>query len=190
MKPTALYRFYSPSDELLYVGITHRIESRFSDHKRSKPWEKVGRIAVEHHPTREAAIAAETAAIKSEGPKWNVKHNGGPQPQQKATDDMADTHPLVDMYFHGIERHDDGCRYVKTQGFIHSHLGPVNGEPAFLVCFYSWLTGGPSTMEVRRLSEMPEWRFYDDPEWWNAEYRHGLRHMNEKHENGLCGVTV
>lgn len=71
MKPTILYRFYGTDDTLLYVGISHRIENRLGQHKRTKPWREVSWIKLEHFDSRPAALAAEQQAIRAEKPLWN-----------------------------------------------------------------------------------------------------------------------
>lgn len=73
--PTVLYRFFGFDDSLLYVGITHRLNERLSEHKRAKPWAEVARITLEHFDSREAALFAEGEAIRSELPAWNVVHS-------------------------------------------------------------------------------------------------------------------
>jgi predicted GIY-YIG superfamily endonuclease len=73
---TSLYRFYSGSGELLYIGITNRIPRRLNEHSDEKPWyHEVARITVEHLPDRRTALRAETHAIKNERPKFNIQHN-------------------------------------------------------------------------------------------------------------------
>jgi hypothetical protein len=72
---TALYRFFDSAGALLYVGITASPSTRFTLHSKKSPWWKYvdhARTAVEYHETRILAAAAELAAIKSEGPKWNI----------------------------------------------------------------------------------------------------------------------
>lgn len=69
-----LYRFYDRAGGLLYVGITNNPPRRFGKHKDEKEWWRhVARIALEHHPTREALAAAERAAIETEGPLHNIR---------------------------------------------------------------------------------------------------------------------
>jgi len=73
---TALYRFFSKSDELLYIGISNCIPRRFDQHGDTKPWyTQVARMTVEHHPNRTKALIAEKAAIHAEKPKYNIQHN-------------------------------------------------------------------------------------------------------------------
>lgn len=72
---TALYRFFDSAGALLYVGITSSPSARFAMHsKKSQWWKDVdhARTTVEHHESRTLAAAAELAAIKSEGPRWNI----------------------------------------------------------------------------------------------------------------------
>ena len=74
---TALYRLYSAQDELLYVGISGRIDRRMDGHAISQPWwGDVARAEATWHDTREAADTAETAAILAEGPRYNIAKTG------------------------------------------------------------------------------------------------------------------
>lgn len=76
MTDHALYRFYDAGDQLLYIGITANIGSRFKQHAGDKPWwTEVHRITLEHYATREDVLTAETAAIVAEHPRYNVVHN-------------------------------------------------------------------------------------------------------------------
>lgn len=71
-KPTALYRAYSATDELLYVGVSISVMARLSQHKSSADWfDGTSRIDIEWHPTRQKALAAEMQAIKTEHPVYN-----------------------------------------------------------------------------------------------------------------------
>jgi predicted GIY-YIG superfamily endonuclease len=73
---THLYRFYDDSGNLLYVGVTNSLESRFSQHQKDKPWyHQVSEIKTETYPTRDAALWAERDAIKLEKPIYNIIHN-------------------------------------------------------------------------------------------------------------------
>jgi predicted GIY-YIG superfamily endonuclease len=74
--PTALYRFFDTAGRLLYVGITVDIGVRWKHHSKGKEWwADVVRATVTHYPTRDAALAAEKAAIRAEKPIWNIIHN-------------------------------------------------------------------------------------------------------------------
>ena len=70
-----LYRFYNSNRDLLYVGITKNVETRFSDHKRSKPWDEIATITLQHFSTRSAASKAEIRAIAAEKPRWNIQRS-------------------------------------------------------------------------------------------------------------------
>lgn len=72
-QPHALYRFYDAQDRLLYVGISTDIGARWKHHSREKEWWRdVTRATIEHLESREAALAAEAAAIRIERPAWNI----------------------------------------------------------------------------------------------------------------------
>lgn len=76
-KTHALYRFYSATDDLLYVGVTLDPGSRWNSHRKEKPWwHEVSRVTVEAHPSRQAVLEAERQAILAEKPRYNVVHNG------------------------------------------------------------------------------------------------------------------
>lgn len=68
-----LYRVYSATDVLLYVGITQFPRTRIKGHKASSRWyEEAVRWAYTEYPSRKAARAAEVLAIRTEHPLWNV----------------------------------------------------------------------------------------------------------------------
>lgn len=76
--PTTLYRLRDTASRLLYVGIAGNPGRRFEQHRKDKLWwGEVARIDLEHHPDRASAATAEMAAIKSEGPAYNIVGNNG-----------------------------------------------------------------------------------------------------------------
>ncbi|GAA2107904.1 hypothetical protein [Streptomyces synnematoformans] len=75
-KPTALYRLFTSGDVLLYVGITVEPKVRLRVHSREKTWwHEVVRHEIEWHPDRAAAERAETDAIVTEKPRYNVEQS-------------------------------------------------------------------------------------------------------------------
>lgn len=76
-----LYRFYSNTGTLLYIGITLSPPQRFKQHKRDKAWwAEVARIELAQFNSREELEAEERKAITLERPQYNVAHNGPGQP--------------------------------------------------------------------------------------------------------------
>ena len=74
---TALYRFFDADGRLLYVGMTHRLAARTSEHSRSAAttwWPKVASRTIEWFDSRSEAKTAESSAIRSENPAFNVMH--------------------------------------------------------------------------------------------------------------------
>ena len=70
-----LYRLYSKSSKLLYVGITCNFKNRWQQHKYSQPWwEEVSTYEVESYGSRSDVLAAEMLAIKTEFPVHNKTH--------------------------------------------------------------------------------------------------------------------
>lgn len=79
MKKTALYRHFDKNGVLLYIGISSSATARAVQHHNGSRWaDLIARIDVEHYATREEALAAEAAAIKTEKPPYNVAGNSVP----------------------------------------------------------------------------------------------------------------
>jgi predicted DNA-binding transcriptional regulator AlpA/predicted GIY-YIG superfamily endonuclease len=69
---TTLYRMYDASGTLLYVGISNRPLDRKGQHKSHQPWwTEIVSMTLEHYPTRQEALTAETRAIVGECPRYN-----------------------------------------------------------------------------------------------------------------------
>jgi hypothetical protein len=71
--PTALYRFWSKDDTLLYVGISRSPEARRRDHMRKAWWPDVAHGSFKWFRTRSEALQAEARAIRDEGPLHNIQ---------------------------------------------------------------------------------------------------------------------
>lgn len=70
--PTAVYRFYGAGDELLYLGITHDLETRWANHSRIQPWWlDVVRKEVAWYGGRAEAEAIEASATAAEKPIYD-----------------------------------------------------------------------------------------------------------------------
>jgi len=77
-KPTRLYRHFNAAGELLYVGISLNPFARLNGHAHMSHWsDDIVRIEIERHPSRDAAEAAERAAIAAEKPRHNFRHAEG-----------------------------------------------------------------------------------------------------------------
>jgi predicted GIY-YIG superfamily endonuclease len=75
--PQYLYRFRDNRDVLIYIGISDDWSRRVREHWHTKPWAAdIRSIMLETHTSRTAALAAESAAIRTEHPLYNVMHNG------------------------------------------------------------------------------------------------------------------
>jgi predicted GIY-YIG superfamily endonuclease len=170
--PTSLYRLHDPQGHLLYVGIAGNPGRRFQQHARDKSWwGQVASVRLEHFPTREAAAAAEIAAIKKERPMHNIAHNAGspttatsskPDAKRYRTDDLGfSPDSLVGSFFHS----------GPTPGW----QGQVVAEPSpgvYLVETYEWLMGCPYEQRLVTIGRMvdEEWAFYDDASWMTTAY--------------------
>jgi hypothetical protein len=78
-KQFTLYRFWNEAGELLYVGLSGKPGARWSAHRRTQSWwREVCRVTVEHFDNHYDLAGAEVAAIKSEKPKYNVRHANRP----------------------------------------------------------------------------------------------------------------
>lgn len=71
----AVYRMFSASGELLYIGQSVNPAQRLCLHRTEHNWlPDVASMTLEWFETREAARAAEASAIRAEGPVYNVDH--------------------------------------------------------------------------------------------------------------------
>jgi hypothetical protein len=65
--------------------------------------EFVARSSVERHPSRSAALAAETAAIKAEHPLFNFQHNNTPEARQRLIEYLI-KHERLDLLAPAVSR--------------------------------------------------------------------------------------
>lgn len=71
---TNLYRHYSGTGKLLYIGISISAITRLKDHKIHAHWfDQIRRIEITQYPSREGAAMAEQWAIERERPLYNVQ---------------------------------------------------------------------------------------------------------------------
>lgn len=125
---TALYRFYDGAGTLLYVGIAGNPGRRFEQHAKTKHWwTDVASSKIVHYRTRDEARVAETAAIQTEEPAYNIV-KGDPHACHVRSaahpDDvvMDALHALQDAYAHAqdvcmeqgaaVRLVDDACEMV------------------------------------------------------------------------------
>lgn len=74
--PHVLYRFYDSAGRLLYVGITLNLPGRMQAHRSDQPWwYEVSDVRVEPYPSRRSVLAAESLAIRTERPLYNIAQN-------------------------------------------------------------------------------------------------------------------
>ncbi|HJV75458.1 MAG TPA: GIY-YIG nuclease family protein [Noviherbaspirillum sp.] len=72
---TALYRHFDKDGILLYVGISLSALTRLGQHRENAHWfNSISDVKMEFFDSRQEAIAAEKAAIKSERPRHNIIH--------------------------------------------------------------------------------------------------------------------
>ncbi|MBS7790250.1 hypothetical protein KTR66_09600 [Roseococcus sp. SDR] len=82
---TDLYRHYDANGRLLYVGVSLSAVVRLAQHRDLSQWAtQIARVDVQKFDTRDQALAAERAAIKSEKPLHNIMH-------QEAADELPET---------------------------------------------------------------------------------------------------
>ena len=68
-----LYRFYDAEGSLLYVGITKFFEPRLKQHYKNAEWFfETAHVRLEHYQTRQEVELAETRAIQTERPSYNL----------------------------------------------------------------------------------------------------------------------
>ena len=83
---------------------------------------------------------------------------------------MSDTNQLVGKYFHTFRTYPDcDCRTVQYQGHIVAH---IQGE-YYLVQYFEWIVGEPSTYQIVTIEEMLDWNIYEDAEQMSFQWGYG-----------------
>ena len=78
--PVALYRLFSASGDLLYIGQSIIPDWRMSHHRINAPWaQEVALISVCWFPNKAEAMIAEAETIASEKPRHNIAHKKEPR---------------------------------------------------------------------------------------------------------------
>lgn len=71
-----LYRLFNSGGDLIYVGITKDIRSRFRQHSHESPWwREVADCRTEFHPDRRTLELVEKAEIATLRPRYNKRGN-------------------------------------------------------------------------------------------------------------------
>lgn len=76
---TWLYRYFSRTGRLLYVGVSDRPLNRYRETKKGHFGTRIDTVTLREYPTRRGALMAEKRAIKYENPLYNILHSGHPE---------------------------------------------------------------------------------------------------------------
>ncbi len=99
-----IYRLFSKSGELLYIGKTTQPFTRPWAHCSQKPWGKeVDRVETEEFDSEEAAFAAEREAIIREKPKYNKRMTYA---TRLSDDQVVQLHCALDIAWAEIQKTD------------------------------------------------------------------------------------
>lgn len=80
-----VYRYYDVDGELIYIGVTGDPYQRWLQHKRLRPWgHEIALVSLERYAYEDLALEHERIAIRSEGPKYNIRSTGRGDAQQSA----------------------------------------------------------------------------------------------------------
>jgi len=80
LKPCALYRLFNNAGDLLYIGVASNALARVGAHDACVWFRSVSRVDLQWFEHRNAAEAAERAAIAKEKPRHNKVGNGWKHP--------------------------------------------------------------------------------------------------------------
>jgi hypothetical protein len=75
---------------------------------------------------------------------------------------------LIGRAFHTFRETKSGQRGVVYQGIVRARIE----DGLYLVQYFEWLVGEPSTLELVRIEDMLNWQFYEDTEHMNFWYEH------------------
>jgi hypothetical protein len=71
---------------------------------------------------------------------------------------------LVGRCFHTFD--DKGA--IRHQGIVRGQVGPT----VYLIQYFEWFVGEPSTLAIFDLADMKGWQFYENAEHMNFWYQH------------------
>lgn len=72
-----VYRIYDATDRLIYIGATSNLAQRLAYHRSASWWWGLRvRVVEESHPHMASAVDAESAAIRSLKPPFNLRERG------------------------------------------------------------------------------------------------------------------
>jgi predicted GIY-YIG superfamily endonuclease len=118
---TVLYRQYSKSGELLYVGISLNYANRLRDHYKGSAWfTDVDNITLEWHETRDEALKAERKAIIEEKPTCNKQHNSQDGIFEDVEPEFNGANSIVMRYLH------ENTKIFLSKGEVAKLLGVTN----------------------------------------------------------------
>lgn len=161
-KPQVLYRHFNKGGELLYVGISSRVQQRTAEHAKHSNWYKqVSRIELEHFPDRLSVSEAEIRAIAYERPRYNKTHilhryyreSAETPPRKRWLDHWEDDHFIT-------TNEAAANTLLEKRDFLHMSKNDENfPEPARFPGYLKWNVG-----------ELRQW--LDDPQdnlmqWWD-----------------------
>lgn len=113
--PTSLYRLFDSDDRLLYIGISLRLAGRIGQHRHAKEWwAEVARISVEHFATRREAAAAESAAITTERPAYNISGTVSRKPIHASPRQVSRPQPIGERVALLIQADGEGIPSIAT----------------------------------------------------------------------------
>lgn len=72
-----VYTLFAEDGRILYIGCTISLASRLMSHRPKPWWPDVVEVRWVRYKNRRKALAAEAAAIRLHGPKFNISYNDG-----------------------------------------------------------------------------------------------------------------
>lgn len=100
----ALYRHYSSSGDLLYVGISNNVHVRTKQHMEGSHWaDEIARIEVDFHPDRPTASTAEAKAVRELNPKYNRVRFASPGVPKPSVGEDIPQQIIVKVEHHNVE---------------------------------------------------------------------------------------
>jgi hypothetical protein len=122
MATTELYRYFSASGQLLYVGISGNAIKRLTSHKKNRWGDEIARLDIEKFPDRDAAKVAEQLAIISEMPLYNKRGFTGKYPVPRAQVNPHEEMHRLHRYLKGMkpaERIEFATRCGTKMSYFH-----------------------------------------------------------------------
>jgi len=123
-----LYRHFDADGNLLYVGVSLGAVARLSQHKTSPWFGQIKTVEIQQCSNREQALDLETAAVRSENPKYNIAKSPDVSAPRKIRIERLASETIVPIRLERRTHTKNNLeKYCKETGISYAHIARLCG---------------------------------------------------------------